>query len=164
MIGKKAEASDFDFFYELRCDKENIRWSGHADKPDKQKLYEWYLANIGRSDRIFFLFFCDISCDDVLGYLYLDITGEMDDIIDIGYGVHHRHAGKGFGSKVLQFGIDHVRGAIPYIKYFQAWVAADNVASIKTVLKTGYHKTHETKQVKFPNGEDKLFEKYILQL
>ena len=50
------------------------------------------------------------------------------------------------------------------IKYLQGWIANDNIGSIKNFLKNGYYKTDETKIVKFGDGSDKLFEKYMIDI
>ena len=35
MIAKLAEEQDFDFYYKLKCDDENVLWSGHMNAHDK---------------------------------------------------------------------------------------------------------------------------------
>ena len=57
MNPKLATPEDFDSYYELRCDESNILWTGHNRVPDKEGLRGWYLENIKKEGRYFFLFF-----------------------------------------------------------------------------------------------------------
>jgi len=52
---KKCSEEDFEDFYILRCDKENIYWTGHDKEPNKDSLYEWYTEQLRRNDRMIFI-------------------------------------------------------------------------------------------------------------
>jgi RimJ/RimL family protein N-acetyltransferase len=162
MIAKLAAETDFDFYYKLKCDDANIYWSGHSSKPDIEKLRNWFLVNINRLDRIFFLFFDNEKKDDVIGYLYLDLVDVT--MIDNGYGVYSTYAGKGFGTKILKYGIDYAKTHFTDVEYFQSWILSDNIGSIKMVQKLGYQKTEETKMQQMGDGEEKVMEKYLLKI
>jgi RimJ/RimL family protein N-acetyltransferase len=164
MIPQLATPQDFDFYYELRCDESNIQWTGHNSVPDKEGLRKWYLENINKEGRYFFLFFENGSFSDIIGYLYMDVVGEKNDTIDTGHGVHSRHSGKGYGTKIIKFALEYATDNLLFINYFQGWIASDNVGSIKNVLKNGYYKTDETKKVEFGNGEIKVFEKFLFDI
>lgn len=164
MIPKLAKPEDFEFYYDLRCDELNIQWTGHTNLPDKEGLKRWYLANINKNGRYFFLFFENEALIDVVGYLYLDVVGENGDTIDTGHGVHSGHGGKGYGTKIIKFGLEYAKDNLLFINRFQGWIASDNIGSIKNVLKNGYYKTSETKEVVFGDGEIKIFEKYLFDI
>lgn len=164
MIAKLAEEQDFDFYYKLKCDDENVLWSGHMNAPDKEKLKNWFLVNIKRDDRYFFLFFNEENKHDIIGYLYLDVVGDNMDTIDTGHGVHSSHTGKGYGTIILQRGIEYAKKELPQIHYFQGWIMSDNIGSIKNVLRLGYYKTDENKIIKTGKDEEKLMEKYLLKI
>ena len=66
--------------------------------------------------------------------------------------------------KIISFALSYAKLNLPNIKFFQGWIAADNIGSIKNVLKNGYYKTEQTKIVKFGNEIDKLFEKYMIDI
>jgi RimJ/RimL family protein N-acetyltransferase len=162
MIAKLATPQDFEPYYSLRCDELNISWTGHSDAPDRDRLYSWYIDNIKKEGRYFFLFFEDEQHTDIIGYLYMDVVDS--DTIDTGHGVHSKHGGKGYGTKIIQFALKYAKDNLLFINHFQGWIASDNIGSIKNVLKNGYYKTDETKEVKFANGEIKGFEKYLFDI
>lgn len=39
---KKATMDDFEFFYDLKCEENNIFWTGHGEKPQKENLKKFY--------------------------------------------------------------------------------------------------------------------------
>jgi RimJ/RimL family protein N-acetyltransferase len=164
ITAKRASKDDFDSYFFLKSDEENILWSGHSSAPDKEKIFDWYIKNINRKDRYFFLFFDEENFDNVIGYLYMDVIGEENNTIDTGHGVHSNCGGKGYGTQIIQYALNFAKEELTFIKHFQGWIAADNIGSIKNVLKNGYYKTDETKYVKFGDGSEKLFEKYMIDI
>jgi RimJ/RimL family protein N-acetyltransferase len=160
MFSKLATPEDFDNYYKLRCDELNVNWTGYKKAPNKSNLQDWYLENINKKSRYFFLFFEDEPCVKILGYLYMDVV-ESGDTIDTGHGVHSKYSGKGYGTKIIQFALEYAKKNLLFINFFQGWIASDNLGSIKNVLKNGYVKTEESKEVKFESGEVKVFEKYL---
>ncbi|HEX8563147.1 MAG TPA: GNAT family protein [Flavobacterium sp.] len=162
--GKLATEQDFDAYYFLKSDEENIKWSGHEAAPDKERMLNWYLKNIKRNDRHFFLFWDREYFDHVVGYLYMDVVGQKSDTIDTGHGVHSNCGGKGYGTQIIGFALQYATENLPQIHHFQGWIANDNIGSIKNVLKNGYYKTNETKPVAFADGEMKTFEKYMIDI
>lgn len=163
MIGKKAKEIHFEDYYKLKCDENNIYWSGFKSKPDRVKLKEWYLENISLDIRLFFLFYEEES-NDVIGYLYMDTVGDNKDTIDTGHGVHSNKLGNRYGSSILKFGIDYAIREMPKIHYFQGWIMEENIGSIKNVLRLGYHKTSEIKSIETFSEEIKQMNKYILEI
>ncbi|WP_153207718.1 MULTISPECIES: GNAT family N-acetyltransferase [unclassified Flavobacterium] len=164
ITAKRASKDDFESYFFLKSDEENILWSGHSSAPVKERLFDWYIKNINRKDRYFFLFFDEYSSSRSIGYLYLDIIGDFDNIIELGYGVHSDYKGKGYGTQIIKFAKDFAMNDLIFIKHFQAWIASDNIGSIRVVLKNYFQKTDETKYVKFGDGSEKLFEKYMIDI
>ena len=39
---KQATLSDYDDFYKIKCDPENVKWSGFASTPDYERMKEWF--------------------------------------------------------------------------------------------------------------------------
>jgi len=164
ITGKLAAPEDFEDYYFLKSDELNINWSGHESAPDKEKIHAWYLENIQRKDRYFFLFYEPELFDHAVGYLYMDVVGENNDKIDTGHGVHSNCGGKGYGTQIIQFALKYAKDNLDFINGFEGWIASDNIGSIKNVLKNGYNKTEDVKQVTFASGEIKTFEKYIINI
>jgi RimJ/RimL family protein N-acetyltransferase len=161
----KAMPEHYEDYYYLRCDDNNVYWSGHKNSPSYNNLKNWYLNNIKRDDRFFFLAYEQQNSHSIIGYLYMDIIGSSKDIIDIGYGVHKNHSGKGYGTKLIAFANSHARNIPDRIHTIVAWVAQKNEPSIKVFLKNGYLKTGETKNVLFQSsGELMTFNKFVFKI
>ena len=157
----KAMQIHFDDYFLLRCDRNNVLWSGHKQVPDFDRLKDWYLKNIVREDRLFFLAYQNITEGGILGYLYMDIIGIKKDVIDIGYGVHQSMNGKGYGTEIINFACNYWKSNLRNIKLIEAWVAVKNIGSIRVFIKNGFVKTEETKYMLFEKtGENELFQKY----
>ncbi|MDI7218269.1 GNAT family N-acetyltransferase [Leptospira santarosai] len=155
----RATLDNFDDYFELRCDENNIFWTGHEKAPNYEKLKSWYIQNIQRSDRLFFLFYVQKR---IIGYLYADFVNEKQDSIEIGYGVHLRLNGKGYGTKIISFIKDLVIKSMPSIDLIKGWVATNNAGSVRVFIKNGFLKTNQTKSILFKKtGDNVLFEEYI---
>lgn len=144
-----CDEADFDFFYELKADKENILWTGHAEAPRRNNLKEWYLKQLKREDRYMFMVKSTAYPNDPIGYLYLDVVGEMKNIIEIGDGVNSKFTSKGIGTKIIEFAIDYIKNNLPFIVRIDGWIAQNNFGSIKTFIKNGFSETKETKETFF---------------
>lgn len=149
----------------LRCDEENIYWTGHREKPDRDKLYSWYLEQLKRTDRIMFLVKAD-SLDEPVGYLYLDIINNNEEnVVEVGYGVNSGYKGRGIGTQIIKFAIDYTTDRLKYIVKISAWILKDNIGSIKCVLKNGYVETDERKKVFISKTNDlKIMKRYIYEI
>ncbi len=146
---EKCKKYHFEYYYELKCDEENIYWTGHKYKPDKVKLKEWFKKQLKRKDRILFLVKSNEVPDEAVGYLYLDIVGEKNNIVEIGHAVNSKFKGQGNGTKIIRFASDYSRNELPFIDRVDGWIVHNNIGSIKTFLKNGYSETHYTKNFFF---------------
>jgi len=164
MNSKIATLADFDKYYLLRQDETNIYWTGYQAAPPREKLFDWYKINIESNNRYFFIFFEGSNEKEVVGYLYIDKIIDVPVEISVSYGVYSKMAGNGYGTKINSFAVDFVKDSLPKIKYMGAWIAKDNIASLKCIEKNGYLKTDILKIVEFAGGEIKTFHKYILSL
>ena len=164
MISKIATLADFDKYYLLRQDETNIYWTGYQAAPSREKLFDWYKINIKRTSRYFFIFFEDSNEKEIVGYLYIDKITDVPVEVSVSYGVFSKMAGNGYGTKINSFAVDFVKDSLPNIKYMEAWIAQDNLASLKCIEKNGYQKTDILKTVEFAGGEIKTFYKYILSV
>lgn len=161
---KQCDESDFEDFYILRVDEENIYWTGYDKKPDKDALKSWYLNQLKRSDRLLFIFRSD-ECIEPVGYLYLDIVGEDHNIIETGHGVNSKYKGHGLGTKIIKFALDYSKSELTFIDEVHGWILENNIGSIKNVLNNGYDETNEKKIVYMKNlKEFKTFKKYIYKI
>ncbi len=161
LIFKKCSKEDFEDFYILRCDKENIYWTGHNKEPNKDNLYGWYMEQLKRDDRIMFIVKAD-ELDEPAGYLYLDI---IENEAGIGYGVNSVYKNNGFGTKIISYSKEYVLEVLLKDKKINkvfGWIFEENYPSIKCFLKNGFVKTNEKKEqyMKSVNRHNIMF-KYI---
>lgn len=160
----KCALHDFENFYFLKCDEENIYWTGHKSKPEKQNLKEWFIEQLQRKDRIIFLARNNLN-DEVLGYLYLDTCGKEEDIVEIGYGVHSKFKGKGIGTKIINFALKYTKNNLKLVNEVNAWILESNIASIKVVLKNGYLETDSTKDIFIASlDKEEIMRKYSYKI
>jgi RimJ/RimL family protein N-acetyltransferase len=149
-----AQASQFDEFYRLRCDPENVYWTGHTSAPSREGLQSWYLKNLQTPSRTILLFHDD---DAIAGYLYIDTLEPAT--WEIGYGVHHEMAGRGFGSEIVRSAEQYVRQNLAPAGQLLAWIADTNIGSIRCVSRNGFQITDQTQQ-KSLGGEAVVFRLY----
>ncbi|OOM77939.1 hypothetical protein CLPUN_21120 [Clostridium puniceum] len=160
----QCNLNDFESFYFLKCDEENIYWTGHKTKPEKQNLEKWFIEQLQRKDRIMFLAKNKIN-DEIVGYLYLDIVGELKNIIETGHGVHSKFKGNGLGTRIICLAIQYTKENLKFIDEVDGWILENNIGSIKNVLKNGYLGTDETKNVFIEStNKNECMRKYIYKI
>lgn len=164
MISKIATLADFEKYYLLRQDETNIYWTGYQALPSREKLFDWYKINIEKPSRHFFVFFEDSNEKDIIGYLYIDKITENLEEVSVSYGVYSKMAGIGYATEINHFAMDFVKERLMEIKLMSAWIAEDNIGSIKCLEKNGYHRLNVSKIVEFAGGELKTFYKYTISL
>jgi len=49
---KQATLSDYDDFYKIKCDPENVKWSGFASAPDYERMKEWFCKQLDSEKRL----------------------------------------------------------------------------------------------------------------
>ena len=164
---QKCKKEDFINYYLLKCDKKNIIWTGHKNKPNKNKLKLWFNKQLKRTDRIIFLVKTKEYSNAALGYLYIDIIEQdsYEKIVDVGYGVNSKYTKRGIGTNIIKFAIDYVTINLPFIDIITAWVVYNNIGSIKVFLKNKFIKTKEIKKEFFEGfNKEILMEKYIYNI
>jgi len=164
---QKCKKEDFINYYLLKCDKENIVWTGHKNKPNKNKLRLWFNKQLKRTDRTIFLAKTEEYSNAVLGYLYIDIIEQdaYEKIIELAYGVNSKCTKRGIGTNIVKFAIDYVTNSLLFTGTITAWVAYNNISSIKVLLENKFIKTKEIKKEFFEGfKKEVLMEKYIYKI
>ena len=133
---RKAQLSDFESLYSLRCEDTNIRWTGHQEAPDKEKLDEWFTKALENPKRDIYLY-CDGN--ECLGYLYIDVVDDKER--EIAYGVSQYHQGKGYASSMIMDCFQILRKEC--VRLVRAAISESNVASEHVAIKNGLKKTDE---------------------
>lgn len=132
----KAASGDMDKFYALRCEQNNIAWTGYISPPQLINFIEWYNKQLGNSKReIYFL----KEKDELLGYLYVDFISSES--LEIGYGISEAESGKGLGT--LMIGLFLKLAKSQGSRSVIALVSEKNISSQKCLLKNGFRKTSQ---------------------
>ena len=108
-------------YFQLKCDHDDIYWSGFADKPNRANFRKHFLNLIEKHDA----FLAQVN-DTMVGYIVI-----KDGYI--GYGIAKTYRGRGLASHML---------TISPGKY--AWVAEENIDSRKALAMACYNETGDT--------------------
>ncbi len=165
LIYKECTKSEFEDYYTLRCDENNIYWTGYNRAPNKKKLERWYSEQLDREDRNIFLIYSKNVNRNVVGYLYIDILGDKMDTTETGHGVHSNYAGKGIGTEIIKHAINYSKNQLKGIRKIIGWISTTNIGSIKNVTKNGYHATEETRKTVMESSQKEIvMRKYELEI
>ncbi len=122
---REPKYDDFDFLYNLKCEKTSIYWGGFEKAPNRNDFFEHYKKIIEKEyeNRQFFIL---EKYSNPVGYLQLTKNTEYE--YEIGYGVSEEYSGKGYGTSILAFAqniivqLDRTINLIGYVR-------KDNIAS-----------------------------------
>lgn len=146
-----AVEDDYDDFFKMKSDFNNIAWGGFLQKPDYERFKSWFMQQIdpGNKRKIYIVKKQNIS----VGYFNLEDVDEITS--EISYGVISEFTGLGIGTFI-------VRSATTILnKKLVAWVANDNIPSIKCFEKNSFAKTDETQIRNLPLlGGEHVFYKW----
>lgn len=158
MFLKNANIEDFEVFYKLKCEKENIYWTNYTNAPVKDNLFNWYKSELSKKDRYFLL--AENLEGEVVGYGYIDIKDEG--IFEISYGISSSFTGHGLGIKLVSCLEEKCYELFKSVKEIWAWVLKDNIRSRKCLENNKWKETEETKEIYFkPEEKLKKMIKYI---
>lgn len=147
----QATLADYDDFYKIKCDPENVKWSGFASAPDYERMKEWYCKQLESEKRtIYIAYWNGVAC----GFFYLDKLEEQD-AEEIGYGVLTCYSGKGIGTALVDTGAKLCKAS-----ELTAWVSEKNRASERCFEKNGFLKQNKIELrelVGFQQPEQKQF-------
>ncbi|SHK17130.1 Protein N-acetyltransferase, RimJ/RimL family [Clostridium cavendishii DSM 21758] len=143
---QKFELNDFDAYYNLRCEKENIYWTGYISAPSRDTLKTWCINQLKKEDRLFFLVKLNNPTHKVIGYLYLDIDEVNKDTVCISLAVSSNYTGLGIGTKIITLAMEYCKNNIKNITNLEAFIMPHNIASSKCFLKNNWFEVDEFKE------------------
>jgi peptide deformylase len=113
-------------YFQLKCDHDDIYWSGFADKPNDSSFRKYFLNLIEKHDA----FLAEVN-DTIVGYIVIKDGS-------VGYGIAKAYRGRGLASHML---------TIAPGKY--AWVAEENMNSRKALAMACYKESADTTKKTF---------------
>ena len=156
---KLATLEDYDDFYKIKCDPENIKWSGFSQAPDYKIMKDWFFNQLECEKRTIYICYWEgVAC----AFFYLDKLSEYE-FEAASSGVLKEYTGRGIGTWMVKKRIDLAKeqGA----KLISTWVANENAHSWKRFEKCGFQKTGEfEKREMLLLGGKHIFYKWVRQL
>lgn len=160
-----AEEIDFEFFYEIKSDADNVFWTGYNNPPDRNRLYTFFTEQIKNQleqmkRKIYII--SNLSCyEERYGYLYLDPIDEGNATVSIA--VLERYSGQGIGRRAMEKLCDTAK-----TKGFRTLIAEireDNKKSQKMFANCGFIKSDLFKLMNIKNlGKKVKMVKYSKKL
>lgn len=156
---RNATESDFDFFYSIKCEEDNMYWAGHTSPPAYANLLSFFSSNIQNKDvrRKRTIFIVEDKNDGKrVGYLYLDPLEA--DSAEMSIGIMQAYSGRGFGRQAVEKLCD-----LAYnigFRSIYAMVREDNLRSQKMFQNAGFETTDSFKlqYIQNQNKEIKMLE------
>ena len=156
---KQAAMQDYDDFYKIKCDPENVKWSGFATAPDYERMKEWFRQQLEGGKRTIYLCYWNGDC---CGFFYLDKVS-AEEMEAASSGVLTEYTGRGIGTWTVgeRIQLAKEQGA----SILSSWIADENPRSWKRFEKLGFQKTDEQEERLIARGGGmKLFHKWICLL
>jgi len=132
---KLAKYEDYDFYYALKCEKDNVYWSGYSSKPNYEHLkliFDKWIEEMLEHDKrkVYMINFNDLMS----GYVYISPADSNE--AEISIGVSDRFSGHGIGTNALieAIGLMRKQGS----RVLNAYVMEDNQRSIHVFKKSGF--------------------------
>lgn len=130
---RQATLNDFDFYYQLKCEKSSVYWSGFSGIPDRNQLYAFWKHLIdgkivGRK-----IYILSVNLSPV-GYIQVV---EDNGRFELSMGIAENDRGKGYGNLIIQKAIE--LNGLRHTYY--CYIREDNDTSIKSFKKNGFKKT-----------------------
>lgn len=143
-----AENKDFEFFYQIKCNEDNMYWAGHKAKPEYENLMMFFSKIISKQNdpqerKIYIIWSENQRC----GYLYFDPIDLVTACVSIA--VIDNQSGKGNGKaslrKMLRVALE--RG----YKKIIAEIREDNTRSKRLFESVGFTEDNNSRVAKIEN-------------
>jgi RimJ/RimL family protein N-acetyltransferase len=132
---KLASIDDYPAFFRIKCDLENIVWSGHGKPPDWSELGKWFSRHAsGGTGRSVMMAH---SSGRTVGYAYVD---DHDDRLEATVGVAVGEGGYGVGRAILR---EVARLTKPDGRPIEAWIFPENRASVRAFEAAGFERDEQ---------------------
>lgn len=147
---RKARIDDFNYFYEIKSEDDNLFWCGYAKKPIVDNLWLFWNKYIqDNSERTIFMIIIE---NKPCGYVYVDYKNMNN--VELSIGVSSKCSGKGIATCAIQEIVLKLRKYnVPEIF---AYIREDNSRSERVFTKSGFIKTNLYRKLKLENSIDEI--------
>ncbi len=129
---RQAEAEDFPVYFRLKCDIDNIVWSGHGRPPLWQPLWDWFAERVPGDDSRRILI--AEGGGNAVGYAYVD---GVDEALEISVGLSASEAGRRHYRTVIAKLLDRLAGEGER-RPLGTWLYAENALQVKAFESLGF--------------------------
>lgn len=132
---RKAELSDFDSYYTIKCGKSDIYWNGFETPPARDRLYASFIGRLeDRPDQpgcMVLYLICGPS-GQVVGYTQFSYN---EDGTEFAFSILAEHQGKGYGTQAVAAAVKKTGTGCLYAR-----IREDNAPSRRCFEKNGFVK------------------------
>ena len=148
MIIRLATEIDYDGYYQIKSDSQNIIWGGFDKAPDYSKFKVIFLNRLNSPYRKEYV--CEVD-HIIVGYL---AAVEEENIVEISYGVLAETSGKGVATALIKYVLSEYPN-----KNVIAWVSEHNKGSERCLIKNGFVQLneYETRYLSLTASEHKFY-------
>jgi len=155
IVIRKAAESDFDFFYLIKCEDDNIYWSGHTARPHRDTLYHFFSVNVLSQDisskRTIFIAE-EKPGGPCVGYLYFDPIERSS--AEISIGIMEAFSGRGYGRQAV-CALCNLAKSFGF-RSIHALVREDNMRSQKMFQHAGFENSDVFRLQFIPNQNKEM--------
>lgn len=148
---KEATLDDFSFFYQIKCETENIYWCGYIEKPKEENLLNFWNKTLNQEGKKRRIYICKVQ-DHPVGYIYLDKIKENN--YEISVGISDSETGKGYGREAVRQAT--LMAESEAADSILAYIREDNIRSQKLFERIGFQRQNQFRVLSLENGDKEI--------
>lgn len=145
---RKAIIQDFESFYKIKSEEDNLFWCGHDKKPIRENLFKFWKKHVSEDSNRTILTI--IGGGIPVGYLYIDY--KLD--IELSVGVSCQYTGHGIATKAISEVVKELINIEN--KDIIAYIREDNIKSQHVFSKVGFKRTDIYQSMLLPTLEHEI--------
>ena len=151
---REAIEKDFESFFRIKSEKDNLYWCGYNSAPDKEKLREFWKRNVPHTAlRTIYMI---LKEEHICGYIYVDIVADPQSAkrgIELSIGVSERFSNGGLATEAIR-NICELLSESQENSEIYVYIRTDNIRSQKVFTKAGFVVTEEFRVMQLQNQNE----------
>lgn len=145
---RKAGLEDFEFFYAIKSEDNNIFWTGHDKKPDRTNLHRFFSNAVENSRGGRTIYIIEKKQIEKVGYIYIIPDSGDTNTFELSISISTNYQGKGFAKEAVRLGL--IEGRKQGFQKMRSSIREDNIASLKTYVACGANISEDYRLVYIP--------------